>query len=186
MYKLKTFIALFIGVCMGLTSLQAAPLQHQQVSKKTITGKVLDEDNMPLMGATVQEVGTKNGVVTDFDGDYKITLTKENATLKISYIGYQTVSVAVKGQSVINVQLKSESLNLDQVVVVGYGKQKKESVTGAISTMKGKEITESNVANLSNALVGRIAGVSSTQASGEPGRNATTIRIRGVEHLQLR
>ena len=156
-------------------------IKNQQPAKKIIKGNVIDENGIPLIGVNVVEVGTTNGVVTDFDGNYQITLiNKENAVLEFSFVGYKSVKISVNNQSVINVKLDNPLIDLEEVVVVGYGTQKKESVTGAISTMKGKNLTENAVANVSNALVGRITGITSTQSSGEPGRNSTTIRIRGI------
>ena len=156
-------------------------IKNQQPAKKIIKGNVIDENGIPLIGVNVVEIGTTNGVVTDFDGNYQITLiNKENAVLEFSFVGYKSIKISVNNQSVINVKLDNPLIDLEEVVVVGYGTQKKESVTGAISTIKGKNLTENAVANVSNALVGRITGITSTQSSGEPGRNSTTIRIRGI------
>ena len=170
-YKTKLLMLVWLlGLCAGIQSLSA----------QTIRGKVVDEDNMPLMGATILEVGTKNGVSSDFDGNFQLTLKNGGATLDISYIGYKSAKVQVQNRNNITVKLLPETTELKEVVVVGYGTQKKETVTGAISSIKGNKLVENAVANVSNALVGRMPGITSTQSSGEPGRNATTIRIRGV------
>ncbi len=182
MNKIVFVFIVFLGF-LTMQPLQAEILtnaRHFQQTNRVIKGNVVDENGIPLVGANVVEVGTTNGVVTDFDGNYQITLTNSDAVLEFSFIGYKNVSIVVGNQSIINVKMSDQLIDLDEVVVVGYGTQKKESVTGAISTMKGKELTETPVANVSNALVGRIAGITSTQSSGEPGRNASTIRIRGL------
>ena len=173
-YKTKLLMLVWLlGLCAGIQSLSA----------QTVRGKVVDEDNMPLMGATILEVGTKNGVSSDFDGNFQLTLKNGGATLDISYIGYKSAKVQTQNRNNITVKLLPETTELKEVVVVGYGTQKKETVTGAISSVKGNKLVENAVANVSNALVGRMPGITSTQSSGEPGRNATTIRIRGVERL---
>ncbi|GJH39672.1 SusC/RagA family TonB-linked outer membrane protein [Capnocytophaga sp. HP1101] len=168
--KQLLMLAWFFGLCVASQSLFA----------QTVRGKVVDEDNMPLMGATVLEVGTKNGVTSDFDGNFQINLKDNNASLEVSYIGYKNAIVKVQNRNNLTVKLLPETTELKEVVVVGYGTQKKETVTGAISSVKGNKLVENAVANVSNALVGRMPGITTTQSSGEPGRNATTIRIRGV------
>jgi len=118
-----------LGLCVGMQSLSA----------QTVRGKVVDEDNMPLMGATILEVGTKNGVSSDFDGNFQLTLKNGGATLDISYIGYKSTKVQVQNRNNITVKLLPETTELKEVVVVGYGTQKKETVTGAISSVKGNK-----------------------------------------------
>ena len=152
-YKTKLLmLAWLFGLCVGAQSLFA----------QTVKGKVVDEDNMPLMGATVLEVGTKNGVTSDFDGNFQLSLKNGNATLEISFMGYKSTKVQVQNRNSITVKLLPETTELKEVVVVGYGTQKKETVTGAISSVKGNKLVENAVANVSNALVGRMPGITST------------------------
>ena len=125
-YKTKLLmLAWLFGLCVGAQSLFA----------QTVKGKVVDEDNMPLMGATVLEVGTKNGVTSDFDGNFQLSLKNGNATLEISFMGYKSTKVQVQNRNNITVKLLPETTELKEVVVVGYGTQKKETVTGAISSV---------------------------------------------------
>ena len=127
-YKTKLLmLAWLFGLCVGAQSLFA----------QTVKGKVVDEDNMPLMGATVLEAGTKNGVTSDFDGNFQLSLKNGNATLEISFMGYKSTKVQVQNRNNITVKLLPETTELKEVVVVGYGTQKKETVTGAISSVKG-------------------------------------------------
>lgn len=144
-----------------------------------VTVKVVDSDNWPLIGAGVIEAGTMNGAVTDLDGLATVNVPS-SAELEISSLGYRTRTVAVSGLSSITVVLAAESMALDDVVVIGYGVQRRETVTGAISQVSGDNIVKSPVSNISNALVGRISGLASVQQSGEVGHDEATIRIRGV------
>lgn len=143
-----------------------------------ISGKITDENGEGLPGASVIQKGTTNGITTDLNGQYKISLP-ENATLVISFVGYKTLEVTIGGRSTVDVQMELDAEQLDELVVIGYGTQKKESVTGAVTAMKAEDVERIPVANLSNALAGRISGVFVTQASGAPGY-ADDIRIRSI------
>lgn len=133
----------------------------------------------PVIGASILEKGTSNGVITDVDGNFTLTVSSDNAVLQISYVGYETLEVAVKGKTSLNIQLKEDSELLEEVVVVGYGAQKKESVVGAISQVSSKELLSSPAANVSQAIAGKITGVITSQTSGAPGSDDTQIYIRG-------
>ncbi len=159
-----------------LTGLMLLSLGASAQSK--VTGKVVDTNGEEIIGATVREAGTKNATVTDFDGNYSITVGP-NATLNISYIGYKDVSVKVNGRSVVNVTMSSDETALEEVVVVGYGQQKKESVIGAISQVTSKDLLSTPAANVSQAIAGKIPGVVTAQASGAPGADDAKIYIRG-------
>ena len=151
---------------------------NAQVHK--IVGSVKDgvtEEIVP--GATIVEKGTTNGTITDIDGNYTIMTTGANDTLVFSYIGYKTFEVPVGGRSVIDVVLESDLTELDEVVVIGYGTQKKKVVTGAIATVDAKEIASIPILRAEQAMQGRTAGVQVTQLSGQPGE-APTVRIRGA------
>ena len=147
-------------------------------AQSKVTGKVVDTRGEEIIGATIKEAGTKNATVTDFDGNYSITVGP-NATLNISYIGYKDVRVKVNGRSVINITLTDDETALEEVVVVGYGQQKKESVIGAISQVTSKDLLSTPAANVSQAIAGKIPGVITSQTSGAPGADDASIYIRG-------
>ena len=147
---------------------------------KQVTGVVKDATGETVIGASVLEKGTtNNGTITDFDGNFKLTVGNPNATLQISFVGYQTQEVSLNGKNSIVVTLKEDSEMLEEVVVVGYGAQKKESVVGAISQVSSKELLQSPAANVSQAIAGKISGVITSQTSGAPGSDDTQIYIRG-------
>ena len=151
--------------------------EQQQV---TLTGTVTDKDNNPLPGVTVLVKGTQLGSLTNASGVYTLSNVPSNATLVFSFVGMTTQEIAVSGQTRVNIVLQEETFGLDEVVVIGYGVQKKETVVGSIAQIKTTELLQSPQANISNALVGRMSGLLSVQRSGAPGNDATTIRIRGV------
>ena len=163
---------LFLTLTLVLLSIGAS-------AQVTVTGNVSDESGEPIIGATVMEALTTNGVVSDFDGNFKITVKNENATLKISYIGMIAQSIRVGNQRNIKVVLKDESQSINEVVVVGYGHQKKESVVGAISQVSADDLLNTPTANVTQAIAGKIPGVITTQTSGAPGMDDATINIRG-------
>ena len=141
---------------------------------KQVTGVVKDATGETVIGASVLEKGTtNNGTITDFDGNFKLTVGNPNATLQISFVGYQTQEVSLNGKNSIVVTLKEDSEMLEEVVVVGYGAQKKESVVGAISQVSSKELLQSPAANVSQAIAGKISGVITSQTSGAPGSDDT-------------
>ncbi|HEY0652770.1 MAG TPA: TonB-dependent receptor [Chryseosolibacter sp.] len=148
----------------------------------TVSGKVMDEAGLGLPGVNVVEKGTTNGVTTDVDGKFSLSVD-ENATLIFSFIGYVTQEVAVKGRASFDVQLISDVTSLEEVVVVGYGEQKKVTVTGSVVAVQGTELQKSPAVDLSNSLAGRLPGVLAIQQSGEPGYDGSTIRIRGINTL---
>lgn len=150
--------------------------------QKSIKGTVVDATGEPLIGVNVSVKGTTIGIITDIDGNYSLEVPT-NATLVFSYIGYRTQELSVGNQTTINITMQEDTQNIDEVVVVGYGVQKKETVTGSVSTLKGDELIKSPVANLSNAIAGKMSGVVTYQRSGEPGYDGATIRIRGSNTL---
>lgn len=149
----------------------------------TVTGEVTEaETGMPIPGVNVMEQGTTNGVMTDFDGNYSIEVP-EDATLEVSFIGYATQTVEVDGRSEIDIAMETETAALEEVVVVGYGTQKKVNLTGAISTVQFDDMEDRPITNATQALAGVAAGVSISQTSGQPGADGGSIRIRGVGTL---
>ncbi len=150
-----------------------------QEKKKKITGIVFDEQNLPVIGANVVEKGTTNGIVTDLDGKFSLEV-EENAVLQISYIGYADQETSVKNQSTFTILLREDTQLLEEVVVVGYGVQKKVNVIGSIATVDSKKLENRATSSVTSALTGQMPGVTITQPGGRPGENTGTIRIRGV------
>ncbi|WP_294617794.1 TonB-dependent receptor [uncultured Bacteroides sp.] len=144
----------------------------------TVKGTVVDETNFPLPGATVMEKGGSNGVVTDLDGNFSLTVSKKGATLTISFIGFTTKEVAAKS-SPLKVTLSENSKLLDEVVVVGYGTMKKRDVTGAITSISSEAIEKKMATNVFEVLQGTTAGVQVISGSGQPGESSS-IKIRGT------
>ena len=171
--KLK-LVFVFIIIVLGFTNFSL-------VAQEKVTGTVTDKEGNPLPSVSVLQKGTTNGVSADFDGNYSITLTLGQKTLVFSYLGYKTLEVPINGKKVINAKLEEESESLGEIVIVGYGTQKKESVVGAISQIKGAELMErtSGVTNLREALQGNIPGVTAIQGNGTPGEDNVRIFIRG-------
>jgi len=157
-----------------------AILSENEVENKAIriTGKVTGENNEPLAGVSVIEKGTTNGTITGTDGVYSLTVAPE-ATLVLSFIGYEFQEVSVNNQSMVNVKMKLSFAKLDEVFVIGYGQQKKSLVTGAISSVKQKELETVTSTRIDQALQGRMAGVLVLPTSGQPG-SGLNIRIRGI------
>jgi TonB-linked SusC/RagA family outer membrane protein len=152
----------------------------KEIQQKKITGTVIDATTkVPLVGVTVFVEGTKKGVVTDLDGKYSIETPSSAKVLIFSYLGYNTLKVEIAQKNVIDISLIPDIKSLDEVVIVGYGKQKKATITGAISNVGAKEITTSTSGNVVNMLAGKLPGFRVTQRTGEPGDYATDFDIRG-------
>jgi len=175
--------ALLMGACslLGLYSPVAAnaenSVQAVQQSTKKITGTVSDSQG-PVIGASVVEKGTSNGTVTDLDGNFTLNV-KPGATLVISYIGYTTQEIAVGNQSNFNVTLQEDNTSLEEVVVVGYGVQKKKLLTGATVQVKGEDIAKLNTTNALEAMQSSTPGVQITSSSTQPGKGYK-VYIRGI------
>lgn len=148
-----------------------------------VSGIITDRSGLPLLGANILEKGTTNGTQSDFDGEFTLNVTSENAVLVISYIGFLTQEIAVNNQTKITIVLKENAAALDEVVVVGYGTIAKKDVTGSIATIKADAIEERSATNISNALQGSVAGLRVTRSTSAPG-GGNTIRIRGNTTLQ--
>lgn len=148
-----------------------------------ISGKVTDESGEAILGASVLLQGTSIGTITDADGKYSIHVSDGNGTLVFSYIGFQTAEVPINGRSVIDQSMTAIVTELNEVVVVGYGTQKKVNLTGSVVNVSGKEIAAQPITQTSQALIGKMPGVTVMQNSGQPGANPASIKIRGIGTL---
>ena len=185
-FRLKIFASLFwvIGIVLcGLpTAMYAATapnLEFQQT--KTITGKVItDDDGMGIPGVSVLVKGTKNGAISDFDGNYTIKVSSNQDVLVFSYLGYTTQEITVGSKTNINVTLESNLESLDEIVIVGFGTQKKTTLTGSVTQVKGDDIIRSKgTSNATLALQGEVSGLVITRTSSRPGNEGSDIKIRG-------
>ncbi|SMG19796.1 TonB-linked outer membrane protein, SusC/RagA family [Arenibacter troitsensis] len=154
---------------------QSGPIKLQSL----VSGLVTDIDGIPLAGANVVEKGTTNGVTADFDGNFSIDVANANSTLVVSYIGYSTKEIPLNGQASVNIVLEESAAGLDEVVVVGYGVQKKSDITGAVSNISEEKLQSRPTANFSDALQGRSSGVQIRQSGGDLD-GKFQIAIRGV------
>lgn len=167
--------SLFVLPALGV---QTAFAQQKMAQQGGINGMVVDEQGEPVIGASVLVVGGSStmGTVTDLDGNFHIKV-KPGQKIKISYVGYKTMTVTAKNG--LKVQMEADSQMLQGVEVVAYGTQKKVTITGAISSVKGEELTKTPVSSVSQVLAGQMTGISSIQTSGEPGSDAAQIYVRG-------
>lgn len=180
MKKTSTKLIFFLSI-LGLFS--AYPSVAQSNASK-ISGKITDAtDGTELVGCSVLEKGTTNGTLSDVEGNFTLTVKNQNAVLIFDFIGYESQEIAVGSQSTINVSLNTDVNQLDDVVVLGYGTQKKADVTGAVGTLRSKDFNKGIVANPGQLLQGKVAGVNVTSVSGEPGA-AQDVIIRGVGSLR--
>ena len=149
---------------------------------RTITGTVYDETGEPLIGASVKVTGAATGVATDFNGQYSLKVPASASQLEFTYIGYRPLTVAIADRSVIDATLQPDNQILDEVVVIGYGVQKKSDLTGSISTISEKDFNQGVISSPEELINGKIAGVQITNSGGSPNAGAT-IRIRGGASL---
>ena len=167
---LKRMASVLVGLALGASLLSAQ-------ERITVKGVVLDAEKQPVIGAAVLQAGTTNGAATDLDGNYTITVPA-GATLEVSAIGYETLRV-VANSTTLNITLQEESTELEETVVVGYGTQKKASLTSAISNIQAEDITSTKQTNLTSALQGKVPGLQIRQNSGAVGWFDDDISLRG-------
>lgn len=166
--EISTFIEKQIGSVLG----------------RKVTGQVLDKAGEPIIGANVRVKGsTTNGTITDLDGKFVLEDVEENAILVISYIGYLTTEVSTTGKTTVQVTMSEDSKALDEVVVVGYGVQKKVNLTGSVESVNGDNIAKRSTIQTTQAIQGMVPGMTVTTNSGRPGKEGATIRIRGIGTL---
>ena len=168
--------SLMFQVCMVLFMLLVAPVKGL-AQGVTISGQVTDDMDV-VIGATVKVVPGNTGTVTDVDGNFKLTIPSSAKSLVISYVGYKTKTVDIKGRTQINVQLEPEAQMLDEVVSIGYAKVKRKDLTGATASVNGKELVNVPVSSAAQALAGKAAGVNIISKSGAPG-SSSTVTVRG-------
>ena len=146
-----------------------------------VTGTVLDESGLPVIGANIMVKGMNVGTITDMDGHFSLEVPYAEASLTVSFIGYTTQDVPLKGRKNVDVVLVEDTKTLQEVVVVGYGSQKKATLTGAVASVNVKELSQSPSANITNALAGRMPGLTVTQfGGGEPGKDVASFSVRGL------
>ena len=165
------------GICL-LLLFELAGAQN-----KVITGVVTDDKGAPLSGATVRVLSSVKGVNTDADGRFTLSVPAEATVLVISYVGYEPQEVSLRNGTEIRVGLKPSRSTLDEVVVVGYGVQRRKDVTGSVASVKGNDIKQMPVTDVTAAIQGKAAGVEVIQNSGQPGGMTPTIIIRGLSSL---
>ena len=169
---------LMLGVMGGFSTYPVPAMASVTQQTIKVTGQVVDQDGEPLIGATIKLKGAQTGVITDFDGNFSIDVPS-NATLVVSYVGYKDREIAVRGRAVIEqIQMESDAMMLEQVVVVGYGTQKKADLTGSVSIVNADELKRTSGSNISTMLEGKVAGVQIT-SDGQPGADPA-VRIRGI------
>lgn len=170
------------GISLPLYATTATANVVQQ-NTRMVKGVVKDSNGETVIGAAVQLKNNTIGTVTNENGEFSLSVPVKNAVLMVSYLGYKTQEVPVSGRDMLQIKLVEDNQQLDEVVVVGYGTQRKATVTGSITSIKGEELKRSPEANLTNSLVGRMAGVIANNRSGEPGSDYSDILIRGKATL---
>lgn len=175
MKKHVVFLVLFFAMSLSIHV-------NAQEAKRTITGTVIDDNKVPVAGADIQIKGTFSGTTSDFDGEFSIEVEGDDAILEVSFIGYETQEVPVKDQDELTVTLSSDPAQLDEVVIVGYGSQKRESLTGALQTVKGDDLRDITTPSVENMLNGKAPGVYVSPGSGQPGSRGAVV-IRGQATL---
>ncbi len=157
-------------------------VNQPNLQRKLIKGTVIDERGEPVIGANIIEKGTTNGVITDVNGNFSLSVT-DNAVLLITYIGYIKQEIDTRNQTNIHISLKEDFHSIEEVVVVGYGTQKKINLTGSVQNITSTQLSKRNASNTSTALQGLIPGLTAVQSSGQPGADNASIKIRGTGSL---
>ena len=174
-YKISIAIGLLFCFNMILGQVPTPPTPPEI----SIEGTIIDAENYPIIGATIVEKGTTNGTITDFDGKFTINVSSESAILVFSSLGLTSKEIAVGSQRAFNLTLEENTNLIDEIVVVGYGTQKRSTISGSVSVINSEELSETPVTRIEQAIQGRTAGIQVTQNSGAPG-SALTVRVRGT------
>lgn len=175
-HRVTAFLCL---LCIALSAI-TSPLSAQDGRK--VTGHVVDDTNEPLIGASILVVGTSTGVITDLDGNFSIVVPSGATTLQISYVGYETMTVPIPDNNTVNVNMKSDSQVLSDVVVIGYGTTRKSDLTGSVSNVSSKDFNSGLISSPEQLINGKVSGVQIMSNSGSP-TAGSTIRIRGGASL---
>ena len=178
----KHFLCLlFLGGALGAYAVESTSPTVAEVTQQgvTVKGVVKDAKGEPIIGATVTEKGTKNATVTDFDGNYSLNVSSRNAVLVVSYIGFVAQEIKAGG----DVTLQEDNALLNEVVVIGYGTQRKGDITSAITSVKAEDFAQGNIRDAGDLIKGKVAGLSITNGSGDPSA-ASSIRLRGIISLK--
>lgn len=179
LFPVAILLFLFLSVPLKGYSNEAFSSEGMQQNTVKVTGTVKDTNGEPIIGANVMVVGSATGVITDIDGNFTLNVPV-GSKLQFSFIGYKEQVVPVKKGISLNIVLEEDAQMLGEVEVVAYGVQKKVSVTGAISSMRGDDLLKTPAGSISNILSGQVTGISSVQYSGEPGADAADIYVRGI------
>ena len=154
--------------------------EPEQQQRTTVKGKILDATGMPVIGAAIKELGTTNGTITDLDGNFTLTIESPESMLEVSYVGFQTQTLKAQSGKPLAITLQEDTQSLDEVVVVGYGTQKKVNLTGAITSVKSDMLENRTTSSAVNIITGQMAGVTVVQSNGQPGFDTGSLRVRGV------
>ena len=186
---LKAATCLFLTVGAGMSPVFALPgtaeSMKMEITQQTVTvsGVVKDKKGEPIIGANIMEKGTTNGTITDFDGKYTLKVKSAQSVLTISYIGYKTQEIPVGNGGKKDITLQDDSELMDEVVVIGYGTQRKGDVTSAVASVKAEDFTAGKIGDAAELIKGKVAGLTIAKGSGDPNAEST-IRLRGVISLQ--
>ena len=178
----KHFLCLlFLGGALGAYAVESTSPAVTEVTQQgvTVKGVVKDAKGEPIIGATVTEKGTKNATVTDYDGNYSLNVSSRNAVLVVSYIGFVAQEIKAGG----DVTLQEDNALLNEVVVIGYGTQRKGDITSAITSVKAEDFAQGNIRDAGDLIKGKVAGLTIANGSGDPSA-ASSIRLRGIISLE--
>ena len=181
-YKMKpSGIRCLLSSVLAVVSMAITGTNVAEAQGLSVSGRVTDARGGEISGATVIVKGDNTrGTTTDAQGQYAIEVLSSDDVLVFSFLGYKTAEVAVRGRKTLNVQLEEDATLVDEVVVVGYGTQKRQFLVGSVSQVSSKELLKAPMTNVSNMMTGKLPGVTSIQRSGQPGSDGTTIFVRGV------
>ena len=172
--------AILLMLCLLLGGM--IPSMAQQPGTKTISGKVVDESNEPLPGVTIVVAGTTTGTITDFDGNYTLIIPEGSKELQFSFVGFESLKVSVPEGNILDMKLRSETQELSDVVVIGYGTQRKSDLTGSVSSVSSEDFNSGLISSPEQLISGKVSGVQIMSNSGSP-TSGSTIRIRGGASL---
>ena len=178
--KIYKYIGKYVISFYNLLFFLCLPLSISGQNTILVKGIVEDQMHERMPGVTVSIPGTNTGTITDVNGCYSINVPNNTKELMFSFVGFQTLTVPIDGKQLIDVTMKEDAIALDELVVVGYGVQKKESSVAAITQVNGNALLQSSASSISGALAGQVPGITTIQSSGQPGADKAKILIRGV------